>query len=191
MSEKRPFHHGDLKTALVMAARNAIERDGIQSLSLRSLAQEIGVARSAPYRHFETKQDLLDALAAASRRECFAAYAAIPADLPPKERLKRACRFYLEYVRSHPNMVELTFAGHATVSAPAQDESPLALFAEMVRAAMPSGDEAEINLTSMACWSALHGFSMLSLSGRTTRLTLPDEAEDALIERILLMVTPD
>lgn len=190
MTTTRPFHHGDLKAALVSAAMVALERDGIEKLSLRALAQEIGVARSAPYRHFETRQDLLDEIAAESRRACYAAYAAIPGDLPPMERLKRACRFYLDYVRRHPNLVELTFAGHSMPQGASTRDSPLALFAEMVRDAMPGRDDAEVNLTAMACWSALHGFSMLALSRRTERLVLPADTEEMLIDKILLMVRP-
>ncbi|WP_238367447.1 TetR/AcrR family transcriptional regulator [Mesobacterium pallidum] len=188
MTDKRPFHHGDLRAALISAAATAIERDGIENLSLRGLAQDIGVARSAPYRHFPTKQDLLDAVAAASRQDCHAAYAAIPSDLPPRVRLKRAGQFYLDYVRAHPNMVELIFADHAAAPGQAASESPLLLFIDMVRDAMPGAEDGEIVRTAMTCWSALHGFSLLALSGRTARAGLVDDTDDAVLDTIFRMV---
>ena len=57
----RPYHHGNLRPALLAAAERALARGG--ELSLRELAREIGVSHAAPRRHFPDKQALLDALA--------------------------------------------------------------------------------------------------------------------------------
>ena len=57
----RPYHHGNLRPALLAAAERALARGG--ELSLRELAREIGVSHAAPRRHFADKQALLDALA--------------------------------------------------------------------------------------------------------------------------------
>src|ERR687894_2671163 len=59
----RPYHHGSLRPALLAAAEKALDRGGVQALSLRELAREIGVSHAAPRRHFADKQALLDALA--------------------------------------------------------------------------------------------------------------------------------
>ena len=59
----RPYHHGSLRPALLEAAERALDRGGVQALSLRELAREIGVSHAAPRRHFAGKQALLDALA--------------------------------------------------------------------------------------------------------------------------------
>ena len=57
----RPYHHGNLRPALLGAAERALARG--RELSLRELAREIGVSHAAPRRHFADKQALLDALA--------------------------------------------------------------------------------------------------------------------------------
>ncbi|MBW3550170.1 MAG: lipid IV(A) 3-deoxy-D-manno-octulosonic acid transferase [Proteobacteria bacterium] len=57
----RPYHHGNLRSALMEAAERALERGGVQALSLRELAREIGVSHAAPRRHFPDRQALLDA----------------------------------------------------------------------------------------------------------------------------------
>src|SRR3954469_7536348 len=57
----RPYHHGNLRPALLEAAERALARG--DELSLRSLAREVGVSHAAPRRHFADKQALLDALA--------------------------------------------------------------------------------------------------------------------------------
>jgi len=62
-AEARPYHHGDLRRALVDAARRLLESDGPTALSLRAVAREAGVSPAAPYHHFKDKAELLDAVA--------------------------------------------------------------------------------------------------------------------------------
>lgn len=58
------YHHGDLHTSLLTTATAMIADQGIEALSLRKLAQRIGVSRTAAYHHFKNKNDLLSAIAA-------------------------------------------------------------------------------------------------------------------------------
>ena len=60
---KRAYHHGNLRMAVLQAAESALESGGIGSISLREISRELEVSHTAPRRHFETKQALLDALA--------------------------------------------------------------------------------------------------------------------------------
>src|ERR1035437_9150796 len=62
---ERPYHHGSLRTALLAHAERTVRERGVQDLSLRELAREIGVSHGAPRRHFPDRQALLDALAEA------------------------------------------------------------------------------------------------------------------------------
>ena len=59
----RTYHHGDLRRALLDAAVRHIATDGVDALSLRALARDVGVTHAAPYRHFESKGHLLAAIA--------------------------------------------------------------------------------------------------------------------------------
>src|ERR1700755_65670 len=59
----RPYHHGNLRAALLDRAERMRRSGGAQELSLRELAREVGVSHGAPRRHFPDKQSLLDALA--------------------------------------------------------------------------------------------------------------------------------
>ncbi|MDP1643250.1 MAG: helix-turn-helix domain-containing protein, partial [Phenylobacterium sp.] len=61
--ESRPYHHGDLRRALVEAACRLLEKEGAQALSLRAVAREAGVSPAAPYHHIKDKSELLDAVA--------------------------------------------------------------------------------------------------------------------------------
>src|SRR6185437_16137973 len=61
---KAAYHHGDLRRALIAAARAILEEDGLPALSLRAVARRAGVSQAAPYHHFPDKDALLAALGA-------------------------------------------------------------------------------------------------------------------------------
>ena len=58
------YHHGNLKENLIQQAVLACEESGWENISLRNLAKQLNVSQTAPYRHFETKEDLLAEVAA-------------------------------------------------------------------------------------------------------------------------------
>src|SRR5947208_105774 len=60
---KQPFHHGDLARGLQRAALRLIAEDGIESFTLRRVAEYAGVSHPALYRHYDSKEALLAALA--------------------------------------------------------------------------------------------------------------------------------
>ncbi len=57
------YHHGSLRKDLIQRAAEVIASDGIEKLSLRALARDLGVSHSAPARHFKDKTSLIKALA--------------------------------------------------------------------------------------------------------------------------------
>jgi AcrR family transcriptional regulator len=59
----RPYHHGNLRRALLDAAVATIRADGVEGLTLREIGAGLGVSRTALYRHFADKRALLAAVA--------------------------------------------------------------------------------------------------------------------------------
>jgi len=59
----KSYHHGDLRRALIKQAALVIDTQGIEALTLRGLARDLGVSHGAPNRHFRNKGELLAALA--------------------------------------------------------------------------------------------------------------------------------
>ena len=55
----KPYHHGDLRHALLDEALRTIQTHGVEHLTLRTMGEGLGVSRSALYRHFADKQALL------------------------------------------------------------------------------------------------------------------------------------
>src|SRR5690349_24302026 len=106
----RPYHHGNLRPALLAAAEGALARG--DELSLRSLARQAGVSHAAPRRHFADKQALLDALAQDGferlGRELRAAIDDAGEDF--EARLAALAGAYVRFATRHATLLELMFA---------------------------------------------------------------------------------
>src|SRR5436190_23943930 len=62
-AKKAPYHHGDLRRALIREALALVAEKGVAGLTLRETARRAGVSQTAPYRHFPDKEALLAAVA--------------------------------------------------------------------------------------------------------------------------------
>jgi AcrR family transcriptional regulator len=109
---RRPYHHGNLRTALLEQAERIVRERGAQELSLRELAREIGVSHGAPRRHFPDRQALLDSLAEAG-------FARLGAELRSAvdgagedfaRRLQATAAAYVRFATSDAALLELMFA---------------------------------------------------------------------------------
>src|SRR5688572_3879770 len=60
---RRPYHHGNLRRALLDQALATIHAEGVNGLTLREIGARLGVSRTALYRHFADKRALLTAVA--------------------------------------------------------------------------------------------------------------------------------
>jgi AcrR family transcriptional regulator len=99
------YHHGNLREALVQAAVELIERDGLDKLSVREAAKRAGVSPGAPFRHFATKTALLTAVAeqATERLRLHVEQALeAAADAPALVRFGAIGHAYIEWARKNP-----------------------------------------------------------------------------------------
>lgn len=60
--KERPYHHGDLRRALIETGIDFIKQEGEDALSLRKIAEICGVSNAAPYAHFKTKDEFIVAM---------------------------------------------------------------------------------------------------------------------------------
>src|ERR1700758_2274814 len=75
----RPYHHGDLRAAILAEAASLVAERGPDRVSLRELAREAGVSHAAPAHHFTDRRGLFTALAA----QGFELLGVARADAPP------------------------------------------------------------------------------------------------------------
>lgn len=196
MTAARPYHHGNLRAALLAAAERALRRGGAADLSLRELAREVGVSHAAPRRHFADKQALLDALAehgfAQLGRELEAAVAGH--DAPFCERLTALARAYVRFATERAALLEVMFAGKHRPGATAAREAserafaaPLALIAD----GQASGDVVfgDAERVSLAVWATVQGLASLSAAGLLSDRDLDALVADA-VERLVLGLRP-
>ncbi|MCW3047839.1 MAG: transcriptional regulator, TetR family [Solirubrobacterales bacterium] len=111
--KERPYHHGNLREALLEQAERTVRERGVQGVSLRELAREIGVSHGAPRRHFPDRQALLDALAEAGFARLGAELrAALDAGGEDFEaRLRATATAYVRFATRDAALLELMFAG--------------------------------------------------------------------------------
>lgn len=111
MTQTRPYHHGNLRQAVLDRAAVVLRERGAAGLSLRELSADVGVSHAAPRRHFADRQALLDAVAA----DGFARLGtrlreAVDAHPRYADRLRAAATAYLDFGLTEANLVELMFA---------------------------------------------------------------------------------
>jgi AcrR family transcriptional regulator len=110
---ERPYHHGNLRAALLDQAERTVRERGVQDLSLRELARDVGVSHGAPRRHFPDRQALLDALAEAgfARLGSELRGAADSAGEDFEARLQATAAAYVRFATRDAALLELMFAG--------------------------------------------------------------------------------
>ncbi|MER6570639.1 TetR/AcrR family transcriptional regulator [Streptomyces sp. NPDC001093] len=165
----RPYHHGDLRAALLKSAERTLREKGVGALSLRELARDVGVSHAAPGRHFKDKQALIDALALDGYERLNQALgtAAARPGLTFEGRMAALARAYLGFSVENPELLELMFARkHAPDSsaqlAAAVDES-LGSFARMIAEAQEQGEivAGDPERITMIAAASLHGLAAL------------------------------
>jgi AcrR family transcriptional regulator len=109
----RPYHHGNLRSALLAQAELVVGEHGVEALSLRELARAVGVSHGAPRRHFPDKQALLEALAVEGfdrlTRELEAALQEA-GDAAFAERVEALAGAYVRFATRQPALVDVMFA---------------------------------------------------------------------------------
>ena len=198
-SNPKPYHHGDLRTAVLTAAERILEREGIDALTLRAVARAVGVSHTAPKNHFGDLQGLLSELAAVGYRRYgeVLGRAMDAAGTDPRARMRAMGRAYVGFARTHPRLFLLMFRSERLdMTRPALSESiesarqALRIAATSVAPASPL----KIAARATASWALVHGFAMLLLDGRlqNTLASLPDRNDvDVLLEAVLDVTRTD
>jgi AcrR family transcriptional regulator len=111
VAKKPNYHHGNLRDSLIAKATNLLREHGVDGLSLRKLADAVGVSRTAPYHHFKDKNALLCALAEQGFMRWRAEAEAIfeQQDVNDFEKVRQFVRDYIYYAADNPELYELMF----------------------------------------------------------------------------------
>ena len=104
------YHHGNLRQTLLAAARQMIAAEGIESLSLRKLADKVGVSRTAAYHYFDDKNDLLCAIASDGFRQWQQlVMQSEQENQTERQKFEQYLIKYMVFATHHPEEYELMF----------------------------------------------------------------------------------
>ena len=173
ITQKKPYHHGDLRPALLRAVKELLAEQGIESLSLRECARRAGVSWSAPGHHFGDKTGMLTAFATEG-------YVALTSLLQKRSRQQSEARkaaaavgtAYLEFALKQPEYFRLMFRAEllnqtddAYKAARASASGVLESSVRLCRQAEGLTDDFQSRERCLLAWSAVHGFATLLLEG--------------------------
>ncbi|NMH61310.1 TetR/AcrR family transcriptional regulator [Alteromonas ponticola] len=176
MTTTSQYHHGDLHGTLIDAASARLEKFGIAGLSLRKLAEDVGVSRTAPYHHFKDKNALLSAIAAKGFDQWHQIAVDIFEDehLPAEQRFKDFIHAYIEFATQHPQIYELMFGQTLWGEGKASDDLRDIAYpsfqyqVSMTRLWQEKGllpqDQQALRLAQVT-WATLHGIARLIIDG--------------------------
>ncbi len=183
------YHHGDLKNALKEVALDLVVEMGPQAFTLSAAAKRVGVSPGAPYRHFKSKEELLQAIAL----EGFSKFGSklkhayqSNAD-NPKEAFRSTGKAYLDFAREFPGHYIIMFESGITL----KDHPELAEKAKKVKDILYTAIERMIKLpnksdlppVSLICdhvWALSHG--VVELYGRKSFGSSSKETSEEILE---------
>jgi AcrR family transcriptional regulator len=193
----QPYHHGNLRAALLEAAEHELVASGIEGFSLRSVAKRAGVSHAAPAHHFRDANGLLTALAAISFRRFLAAMEGVSsaAGTDPIERLVGSGIGYIRYASANPALFDLLFlSDRPDRRDPEVSEAGRAAFVHLETQMMAvlsdhAGRGLDAEESIAVTWAVTHGLAGL-FGRRASRLfsAKTDEAREDAFRRIIRRV---
>src|SRR5437764_7476400 len=174
-----PYHHGDLRRALIDTALAMVTEEGAWNFTLREVARRAGVSQAAPYNHFEDKSALLAEVAALGFQSLRQTMDAAARGQPRSGRqaLAGVGAAYVRFGVEHPAHYRLMFgaeladkARHPTLQA--ASDATFAVLTGVLERGHASGQvrRGAVRDQALAAWSLVHGLTTLLIDQRVSFL---------------------
>lgn len=175
------------RARIVSGARDLVERDGLDGLSLRKLAASLGVTAPALYDHVASRDEVLRAVAEEGYHELAQAYRC---ELPTAiERVRERALAYVRFAEERPELFRLMFM-YRPGAVQIEVDNELSAATEVFEAGL--GDIAQavddgvlvdrppvqIGLT---LWAAMHGVATVSIVAPPVGASVVDDVIDAML----------
>jgi AcrR family transcriptional regulator len=191
----KPYHHGDLRRVLIDAALQLAEEGGAAAVSVRGAARRAGVSPGAPFRHFESREALMTAVASEAQRRFRAEIDMAMAEAPANDPLSRFRSFGLAYLRwamRNPAHFEIISSGryfdHDGAADLSRDNAELIALAErMLADAFAAGAlrTSELKPVLIAGRALVYGFARMNIDGHFPRWGVAEADAERTAEAIL------
>ena len=172
--DRKQYHHGDLRNALLKAAREVLEERGPSHLGLREVSRRVGVSAPSAYHHFPSRDALALGLAEQGALELAQCLAVTPgvgnlALLPYGEA-------YVAFAQANPALYRLMFGeGFPEVSqySGAIRDLRQRSFEIMKLSLQERLPEAQVPIAALFLWSLVHGLGLLLIDGKVAASPVP------------------
>lgn len=190
----RSYHHGDLRSALIAAAAEMLERDGPEAISFRAVARATGVSQTAPYNHFQSKEGLLATVAEAGFRDLDASQTAAAGMAPPgADRVTALGLDYVRFALRRPQLYRLMFgfgvpgwyAHPEVIAAKGASFRPIQQVLAAHLAVDGDADPEAVETAAVAAWALVHGLAMLLIDRSLDPAKKAGGQAEALITRAI------
>lgn len=186
------YHHGDLPRAMLEAAVRTIQREGVHALTLRGVGQQLGVSRTALYRHFANKDALLQAVADEGFRTLQSELQHAWTNCRDgREGFDAMGHAYVRFAVRHPSHYRVMFGGALRdAGGPARaPDSDGDAFGTLVHALenqqrdglVRPGDPRQL---ALYVWAVVHGVAMLAIDGILNSTAEVEQLAQFAIDRI-------
>ena len=181
----KPYHHGDLKRVLIDAALQLVNEGGADAVSVREAARRAGVSPGAPFRHFPSRDALIQAVAEEAQRRFRAEIEQALADAPADDPLGRFRRIGLAYLRwalRNPTHFEIISSrrlfDHDNADGVSRDNAALIDLTERTLAeAFAYGQlrSPDLKRVQIAGRALVYGFARMNIDGHFPRWGVADD----------------
>lgn len=170
---KQNYHHGDLRTALINATVEMINQFGVESITMRKLSEWVGVSRTAAYRHFSDKTDLLTATAIEGFKQFTLALQVgrLDSSIDEINQFRMMGQAYIRFAMENSAYYRLMFGDTVIQESEALRKACDASFNELLIMIerlqgidVISGDEPKMQ--AIYIWSLMHGLSSLVIDNK-------------------------
>lgn len=194
---KKPYHHGELRQALIVAARQLIHERGGTDFSLSDACRRAGVSTAAPYRHFSNKGEIVTEVLAQGYIDLTNQFIAATEPLPDGsvERMFALGQVYITFAVTEPALFRMMFTRLPDMSEDnICNKQGKACFDVLVREVTAycrnNGMEKDSLLVALQLWTFTHGLSCLLIAGEYA-LVAPDlDIRDLMMSAGTKFLTP-
>ncbi|MEH2622022.1 AcrR family transcriptional regulator [Bradyrhizobium sp. AZCC 1719] len=191
----KPYHHGDLRRVLIDAALRLVGEGGAEAVNVREAARRAGVSPGAPFRHFPSRDALIQAVAEEAQRrfraEIEAALAGAPAG-DPLGRFRCLGLAYLRWAMRNPTHFEIIssrrlFDHDRAVAISSDNAELIALTEQTLAEAFAAGQlrSADLKQVQIAGRALVYGFARMNIDGHFPRWGVATPEAERTAEAVL------
>ncbi len=199
--KKNDYHHGNLKEEFLKIAFDFIHHEDVDKLTLKVLSDATGTSRSAIYRHFSSKDALMEEIIRRGFKEfdTITSPILLNQELPLVDRFYNTSKIYIQWAKENPNLYRLLFGrkyAYIREEILSIKEESCDAFGALKKAVEEGQHEGILKKEdslrqSVVIWASLHGLSSLIIDGFMEVAELRDDLVDDMFKSLLAGIISD